>query len=197
MRKKMRQFLCLVLAVYLLVLAGCTPEKAGSGLSIDAQNAVMSERRAESIVNKSLALLPDIYREKILEEGWSIVITKEDIETLYEINQKIDDVTGLTDTKKRKIYVEEDTLPDSLLHELCHACLYNPDTQSSFYIQYDGYEREQRALFSDPYYRENYDEYIVECMAMYFRDETSLDDYPVTKATVVEMSESTDWIFHH
>ena len=49
----------------------------------------------------------------------------------------------------------------------------------------------------DNYYTDSYDEYIVQSMSLYLRDNSSLDDFPITKFTVKEMLSDTDWIYEN
>ncbi len=139
-------------------------------------------------VNNDFLLLPAMYQEKLITEGWQVKVISEQIEDIYSLEDA--DVSGLTDIKKRMIYLEE---CEYALHELCHACFANIDTKTSFFIKYDGVEEEIAESSFDDYYKQ-YDEYITECCVIYLKDNNALYGLPLTEMTVEEMLSDTSWL---
>jgi len=150
-----------------------------------------SERRE---IKKNIDLLPDVYKKKLKKEGWTIKIVGFNLDDFYKQGEGIIDYAALTDIRNREILIEYGE-EDQILHELCHACLVNVETKSCFFIKYTGIEEEQKLAFpNDSYFRENYDEYIVEQMKNYLTDPESLSNYPITRKAVIEMLNDYDWL---
>lgn len=183
----------ILIAVIIFSAAGCSREQDICGISVSFENALTADMSVEESVKEAVNLLPEIYKEKIKEDGFEIVVTSEPVSEKFK-GQVSEKTAGLTDLKERKIYVHENAI-GLILHELCHACLYNSKTGTSFYIHYEGCEEEMKESDMDDYYKSNYDEYIVECMSLYLQDETSLDEKAITKHTVEEMLSSVGWIY--
>ena len=188
-----------VLALMLFLMTGCAVmEKEHQGelhescIKIEIETG--DRPTVKKMITETFKYLPECYQEKLTEEGWKIVYIKENIEDIYEITDPLlEDITGITDTNKRIIYIEKGNL-ECTLHELIHACLFNPETQSSFYIKYDDVEKEMEKSGLGEYYIENYDEYIVENISRYLKDRTCLDGCRITKKTVEEMMHDCQWI---
>lgn len=174
------QLACILAGVITLLLFFAT--RGSCGIIV---NGTPSETRA---VSEDFLLLPVIYQEKLISEGWQVKVINGQIEDIYSIKE--DDVSGLTDIKKRTIYLEECSYA---LHELCHACFANTDTGTSFFIKYDGIEDEIKRSCFDKYYRQ-YDEYITESCAMYLKDKGALSGFPLTEMTAKEMLSDTSWL---
>lgn len=194
--KPARRLLILLLtAVLMLMSIGCSSEKTICGIKTSYEDVIVSENSLDKKIEESFLLLPEQYQEKIKEENFKIVITGMAIDEKFE-GRVSPGTIGLTDLGSRTIYVQQDEL-DCLLHELCHACCFNKNTQSSFYIHYEGCEEEMKESSMDNYYTDSYDEYIVQSMSLYLRDSSCLDDFPITKFTVEEMLSGTDWIYEN
>lgn len=173
-------FACVLAGVITLLLFFAT--RGSCGIIV---NGTPSEVRA---VSEDFLLLPVIYQEKLISEGWQVKVINGQIEDIYHIKEY--DVSGLTDIKKRMIYLEES---DYALHELCHACFVNIGTSTSFFIKYDGIEEEIEKSDFEDYYRQ-YDEYITECCAMYLKNHKALRSFPLTEMTVTEMLSDASWL---
>ena len=133
--------------------------------------------------------LPNSFREKLNSEGWTLYISGEEIEDIYDLDYV---VYGLTDVKKRAIFIESS---DVIMHELVHAAFFNVDTLKTKLLKAKGVEKEIEDSDLDSYYKSSYDEYIIESISRYLEDSNYLNDYPITKEIADEMLKGAKWIY--
>lgn len=200
MKMKSTRLYITIILVTAILLSGCisSGEEPGSS-EVEVESKVISvvnesledTSTLEEEIEKHCSLLPAWCRDKLTSEEWILIYTPKEIESIYSVP---DDTGALTDLETKTIYVETGR-KTHILHELIHACLYNSEKKVSRYIEYDGIESEMNSSSLEPYYKENYDEYIVECISIYLRDEDALNEFPLTKRTVQEMLESSTWLY--
>lgn len=92
------------------------------GMTMTFQNAELPYAKKEYLYK--LESLPKEISETLAERGWKIVVTGKDISDMFPIEKMpsdVDEPTGICWIPEKRIYVNKDSLPSVVTHEIAHA----------------------------------------------------------------------------
>lgn len=92
------------------------------GMTVVFSNAQCSFERKDYI--DRLSVLPEPIARTLSERGWKIVMTNKDITDLFPIEDMpadVDDPIGICWIPEKKIYINEQATPSTIIHEIAHA----------------------------------------------------------------------------